>query len=113
MPRLKLEDGINAARTIFPQCFFDELRCEAGLKALKSYRYEVIGDVIENQTLSRTPLHDWASHAADAFRYLAIGLRLPKQKGKMRVLVEESADFLDEWFGNKAPRLPESQGWMR
>ena len=113
VPRLKLEDGINAARTLFPLCYFDELKCEVGLKALKSYRYEVFGDVIENQSLSRAPLHDWASHAADAFRYLTIGLRLPKQKGKVRQLVEESADFIDTLFGTKAPRIPETQGWMR
>ena len=40
------------------------------LHALRHYRYAVDAD----GRLGRTPLHDWASHAADAFRYLAVSL---------------------------------------
>ena len=69
---MKLEDGINAARMIFPRCYFDEVKCAAGLEALQNYRWDF------NQRLDEfksSPVHDWASHAADAFRYLALGLK--------------------------------------
>lgn len=72
VPRLSIEDGINAARTIFPRCWFDSDKCADGIQCLRHYRYE---QDAERKTLKKEPLHDWASHAADAFRYLALGLK--------------------------------------
>ncbi len=72
VPLMKLEDGINAARMTFPRCYFDETKCQPGLDALQNYRWDF------NQRLDEfkpVPVHDWASHAADAFRYLAIGIK--------------------------------------
>jgi phage terminase large subunit len=77
LDRLSIVDGINAVRTIFPQCWFDADRCAEGLQHLRRYRYGTV------QTLgvpTREPLHDEASHAADAFRQCAVGLRLPRKK---------------------------------
>lgn len=56
VPRLSLTDGINAARIIFPGCWFDETECADGLHSLRHYRYKVV----EGQ-LSNEPLHDAAS----------------------------------------------------
>jgi hypothetical protein len=68
----KVEDGIEACRNLIPRCWFDAERCERGLSALRQYRAEYD----EKQRMLRPrPLHDWTSHAADAFRYLATGLR--------------------------------------
>jgi hypothetical protein len=73
---LRLEDGINASRMMLPRCYFDEQKCSAGLEALQNYRWGF------NERLDEfkpTPVHDWASHGADAFRYLAVGLKnIPK-----------------------------------
>ena len=71
-PRLGLEEGINAARTIFSQCWFDERRCEVGLRALQFYKREWK----DKQGQFAAPVHDWASHGADAFRYFAVASRL-------------------------------------
>lgn len=71
-PQMKLEDGINAARMMFPRCYFDEKKCAAGLDALQNYRWDWNQRLDEFKT---SPVHDWASHGADAFRYLAIGLK--------------------------------------
>src|SRR5687768_510362 len=68
---LSIFDGINAARTIFSRCYFDEEKCAEGLQALRHYRYEVDP---ESKQLSGRPLHDWASHGADAFRYFALSI---------------------------------------
>lgn len=53
--RLPVVDGINAARTIFPLCYFDEARCAAGIRSLRCYRY---GDMKSFEGPTREPLHD-------------------------------------------------------
>ena len=70
VPKLSLTDGINAARLILPNCYFDEDGCEEGIQALRHYRYKVVDGQYSNE-----PLHDWASDGADSFRYLAIAFR--------------------------------------
>jgi hypothetical protein len=65
----EVEDGIHAVRMLFPRCWFDLGRCGAGLEALGHYRRDY------NQRLNEfkaTPVHDWSSHAADAFRGRAV-----------------------------------------
>lgn len=70
-PMHRVEDGINAVRTIIPRCWFDAKKCARGVDALKLYRSEYDDKL---QSLKPRPLHDWTSHAADAFRYLAMTL---------------------------------------
>lgn len=70
VPRLGISDGINALRTTFPNLWIDAEKCKSGLDSLKAYHYEV-----KEGELSRNPVHDWSSHAADAARYMAIALR--------------------------------------
>jgi len=64
------DDGISAVRGILPRCFFDVDGCERGLECLRMYRAEW---VVKMQVQKTEPLHDWASHGADAFRYAAEG----------------------------------------
>lgn len=71
-PKTSVVNGINAARTVFATCWFDSDKCADGLQALRNYRYEVDPDT---QQYSTNPLHDWASHGADAFRYFAVSLK--------------------------------------
>lgn len=77
----ELEEGIHAARMLFPRCWFDAQRCKVGLEALQHYRRDY------NQRLNEfkaTPVHDWASHGADAFRGLAVRHQIPVEKRKAR-----------------------------
>lgn len=69
--QLPIQDGINAVRNMLPKCVFDEKRCATGLNALREYRVEFDA---KNKTPRKTPLHNWASHPADAFRELAVQL---------------------------------------
>ena len=71
-PNVKVEDGINAARMFLRKCYFDEKRTAPGLDALQNYRRDYNSRLDE---FKATPVHDWASHGADAFRYLAISLK--------------------------------------
>jgi phage terminase large subunit len=77
VPRLSVADGINAARTVFGQCWFDRERCSDGIQALRHYTY---GEKEELGVKTKEPVHNWASHAADAFRYFAVGVRPQKPK---------------------------------
>ncbi len=82
LPKLRIEDGIDAARAIFNRCWFDAVKCERGLEALAQYHKEF--DDKRDEYKNR-PYHDWSSHAADAFRYLAIGHRdavLPQSRDR-------------------------------
>jgi phage terminase large subunit len=74
LPRVPILDSINAARTIFPSCYFDRDNAADGINCLRHYRYEV--DPATGQ-FSRTPLHDHYSHGADAFRYIALMIKEP------------------------------------
>jgi len=71
VPMAGLLDGINAARRTLPLCVFHP-RTEAGISALEQYRREWDDD---KKTFKANPLHDFASHLADAFRYLAMAWR--------------------------------------
>jgi phage terminase large subunit len=68
-PDLSLLDGIQAARWLFQQpAFRIHPRCSEGIEALRAYRY---GYDEDRKTFGSRPVHDWSSHTADAFRYLA------------------------------------------
>jgi phage terminase large subunit len=69
--RTPVDDGINAVRLMLPTTRFDAEKCRAGLESLRQYRREYDEN---KRTFKPTPLHDWSSHDADAFRYLAVGL---------------------------------------
>ena len=71
VPMAGLLDGINAARRTLPLCVFHP-RTEAGISALEQYRREWDDD---KKTFKANPLHDFTSHLADAFRYLAMAWR--------------------------------------
>jgi phage terminase large subunit len=72
LPRASVDDGINAVRVLLHGAVFDRKRCERGIAALREYQKRWDDKL---KVFSQAPLHDWTSHAADAFRYLAQGLR--------------------------------------
>jgi phage terminase large subunit len=69
-PKIPVDDGINAVRKILNRCWFDRDKCQQGIEALKQYRTEYDDKL---KTYKNRPLHDWASHGADAMRYFAVG----------------------------------------
>lgn len=69
-PDHTVADGIEAVRNTLGRCWFDAERCADGIKALDSYRKE--WDEVRG-TYRQRPLHDWASHPADAFRTGVVG----------------------------------------
>lgn len=69
VPRLDLQDGIDAVRYILPKCSIDQENCFNGIEALRAYKrkYNEI-----TKAFSDKPEHDWSSHGADAFRQFAL-----------------------------------------
>lgn len=67
-PKLDLQDGIAAARKVLPLCHFHS-STELGVEALRAY---IRNWDEERRVFSDHPVHNWASHGADAFRYLAL-----------------------------------------
>jgi len=70
VPKLGIDDGIQAVRRMLPRCWFNT-KVKDAVDLLRNYRrtYDEKRDVFFDK-----PLHDFTSHAADSFRYLAVGL---------------------------------------
>lgn len=97
----KKVNAINAARVIFPNCYFDEDNCTDGLQRLTHYRYKVV-----DGQFSEEPLHDDNSNAADAF--MAIGQAMMGDQGPSKIV--EKLKRAGEMFGFND--RPDPQGWM-
>lgn len=78
IPALSLKDGIQAARWLLQQDIRFHARCSAvapggkdcdGVEALRAYHRTWDDD---RKCFSETPVHDWSSHTADAFREMAL-----------------------------------------
>jgi phage terminase large subunit len=89
LPAEPVEDGINAVRSILPRCWFDAARCQRGIEALRQYRRDYDDRL---KAFKGRPLHDWTSHAADAFRYLAMGL--PEREAKLKPIAYPKGPFV-------------------
>lgn len=72
VPQHKIMDGINAARLSMPMVRFDRFKCADGIEAMRQYRAEFDE---KTRAFKDAPRHDWTSHSADAFRYLAMAWR--------------------------------------
>lgn len=84
---LTIPDGIESARSLFSKLWIDERKCLPLLKALENYRQEYDH---KRKVYKTIPLHDWSSHFADSFRYLAVSL--PKTRDGL------SAEELDKRY---------------
>lgn len=80
-----VEEGIKAARVLFPRCYFDQHKTARLVECLKRYRRDIHTKTGEPMA----PLHDEYSHGADAFRYL--GQAVSVMPSAHRVLDYEEA----------------------
>lgn len=86
-------DGIQTVRSMLSRCVFDEEKCSKGIKHLESYK-KLWDDRLG--CYKNTPLHDEHSHASDAFRYLAVGLKGLEKKEKS---AENDLKAINKYFG--------------
>ncbi|HHQ6610864.1 terminase [Morganella morganii] len=79
VPKLSVDEGIEAVREILPLCVFDENKCGEGITHLEAYRKEWDD---KRGCWKDKPLHDYTSHDADGFRYFAVSRRNVKRLTK-------------------------------
>lgn len=105
-------NAINAARTIFPSCWFDERECSEGINRLRHYTYSVSAE----GNFSEEPLHDENSNGADAF--MTMGQAMKSNAGIKSVSVGKKLEAAKESLrGSRTLRTDEPAalglGWMR
>jgi phage terminase large subunit len=91
VPKHSIEDGINAVRKLLPKCVFDRDKCAEGIQALQLY-HRKFDD--ERKVFLEKPFHDWTSHPADAFRYLALSINEQVPLNKPPSWVKKAKDRL-------------------
>jgi len=69
VPKLPIQDGVEAVRQVLMRCYFDKVKTDKGVKALKHYHKSYD---IKSETYSDSAAKSWANHGSDAFRYFAI-----------------------------------------
>ncbi len=69
VPNIGLDDGINSVRRMLNKCWFDKVKCGRGVEALRQYQRDFDEKL---KAFKSKPLHNWASHGSDAFRYLSL-----------------------------------------
>ena len=70
--KISASEGIDSVRSLFSRLWFDEKKCDEGVRMLENYRKQWDD---KYGRWSDKPFHDNSSNAADALRYLAVGLR--------------------------------------
>lgn len=107
VPLHKIEDGISAVRQVLPKCWFDTENCAEGLERLRQYRAEWNDDA---KCFVDRPMHDWTSHGADAFRYLAMAYQKvspPQPAGVVQAIKPLSEMTYDEFWATTTKRRQE------
>lgn len=66
-----VHEGIESVRMMLPKCWIDKDRCASLINALENYYREWDE---QKQVYKDKPVHNWASHYADAIRMLAVSL---------------------------------------
>jgi len=107
-PELHLADGLEAGRWLLQQPIRIHTRCGEGIEALRQYHYAWDED---RKVLSSKPEHDWSSHTADAFRYLALVVkhselmtRKPKKPQAPQIPGTDRTWTLDQLFDERERR---------
>lgn len=72
LSQMSVEEGIKAARMLFPRCYFDIDKTARLLECLRRYRRALHTKTDEPMA----PLHDEFSHGADMFRYVGQAVEL-------------------------------------
>lgn len=96
LPKLSLQDGIQASRMLLKRSYFDLERTREGVKCLQEYQREYDTG---RKMLKDKPLHDFTSHGADAFRMLALAWC---KEAKIEISPKPESEFI---VGRSGPVL--------
>ena len=113
VPDIGLIDGIHAFRQIVPRARFHATNCKKGIAGLRDYRRE--WDEKKRVFLS-TPVHNYASHPADAARYAGVhyvdqGVEVQQGGRIVRPRQRQVFDPLNWEQSQQSERLPRVGVW--
>lgn len=94
--------GIDAVRGLLNRCWFNEMKTEQLIKCLENYKKEWDD---KHGCWRSQPLHNWASHGADAFRTLATGLPLVQNQRTMLDVKQEAVaqkEYVQNRFNSRS-----------
>ena len=83
--KITVEDGIEAGRNLLMRCWLHPQNSKRLITALKSYTKKWDE---QTQTFKKGPEHNWASHGADAFRTMAVGLNIKPKNRKQQTTMD-------------------------
>jgi len=92
-PNLPIDEGIEAVRQTLGVSWFDEEKCEMGIRLLESYRKE--WDIKHGRWKDK-PRHDECSHPADSARLCALMWKQPMYRGKT-IIKHKPAPVAGAW----------------
>ena len=104
LPRQDIDDGINAVKMLLPRCWFDRVRTERLRECLVHYHRDFNDRM---GVFKDAPIHDWSSHAADAARTLAMGLREARPESIDSILTRPLREPVTMYEG-----LGNNSAWM-
>jgi phage terminase large subunit len=93
IPKLPIQDGIDAVRAVLPRCYFDRVKCDLGLRALENYSHEWNPKAGEYKSW---PMHDKWTHGADAMRGLALIVEREGSSSFQQTVVEKDFAIFDD-----------------
>lgn len=100
VPNLPKQDQIDAGRSFIARCWFDRENTARGRLALVSYHKSWDE---KRRVFSTNPVHDWASHPADAWMYLSVGHKIAVQRraatGEPRRMIQPTSEAGTSWLG--------------
>lgn len=94
LKREPIDSGIERVRKFLPRCWFDEKRCEYGIRCLENYRKRYNEQM---KIYSENPLHDMWSDGADAFRYLCCAIET--HQSSVGLALDEYRQMKNKYFG--------------
>lgn len=85
----EVPDSVEQGRAILPYCWFDELKCNRLIQAMKTYRKKWNP---ETKSFSTHPVRDWSTHGVNAFQHLAWNSLNTKRKDRYERKQREAQD---------------------
>lgn len=93
--QMRIEEGIEVVRNLFPRVWIDEEKCGQLIKCLENYRKEFD---VNYQVYKSRPVHDKFSHGADAFRYAMLSIKLNIDSSKDEITDAEHDRLYNKYY---------------
>ncbi len=110
VPSLSLKDGLDLCRALWSRLYINSKLCDIFLDLIGLYRYEY--DEIRRIN-TRTPIHDFTSHAADMLRYAAVVEDEMVMDDEMKEPEVRDLPVDDEFMGDEDYNTPKVDGMSK